>query len=207
MLHLPRRMLGIVSSACAIGAAALVALPASSAQASLLGFVSLNSCDNSALTQPFQPWLDNDYYKLAPGADFESGLSGWTLNNGAGQVAGSESYGVTGSVGAYSLGLPAGSSAVSPTTCVNAAYPTFRFFTRSDTPGSLLSVSVVYGGVTIPVGLVSPTSSWQPTPPMTTLSAIPGLLNGGTANVELQFTEVSGSAQVDDAYVDPWGNH
>jgi hypothetical protein len=41
---------------------------------------------------------------------------------------------------------------------------------------------------------------------MTTLSPIPGALNGGTANVSLQFTELSGSAQIDDVYVDPWSH-
>jgi hypothetical protein len=42
---------------------------------------------------------------------------------------------------------------------------------------------------------------------MTTLSAIPGLMNGGTANVSLQFTGVTGSVEIDDVFVDPWGRH
>lgn len=89
---------------------------------------------------------------------------------------------------------------------MTAAYPSFRFFTRTDTPGSTLSVSVVYGVLTIPVGVVTPGTDWQPTPlPMPTLSAIPGLLSGGVANVSLRFTTVLGKAQIDDAYVDPSG--
>ena len=67
-----------------------------------------------------------------PGGDFEGSLAGWTLSGGAERVAGSEPYGATGSVGSYSLELPAGASAQSPFTCVNAAYPTFRFFARND---------------------------------------------------------------------------
>jgi hypothetical protein len=39
---------------------------------------------------------------------------------------------------------------------------------------------------------------------MLTGSAIPGALNGGTANVQLQFTASGGSAQVDDVEVDPF---
>jgi hypothetical protein len=199
-----RRLAGTVSASFACSALGIAALPVS-AHAAL---VSLNACDNSALSQPFTPWADSDYYKLAPGGDFEGSLGGWSLSGGAGQGAGSESYGVTGSVGSSSLSLPAGSNAVSPATCVNAAYPTFRFFVRSDTPGTLVTESVIYqtavGPVTIPVGTVPATDSWQPTPPMLTASAIPGALNGGTANVQLQFTASGGSAQVDDVEVDPY---
>ncbi len=200
-----RRLVGTVSATFACSALAIAALPVS-AHAAL---VSMDACDNSTLSQPFLPWADSDYYKLAPGGDFEGALSGWTLSGGAGQGAGSESYGVTGSVGTSSLLLPSGSDAVSPATCVNAAYPTFRFFLRSDTPGTLVTESVIYqsalGPVTIPVGTVAATDSWQPTPPMLTGSAVPGALNGGTADVQLQFTASGGSAQVDDVEVDPWG--
>jgi hypothetical protein len=200
-----RRLAGTVSAAFACSALAATALPVS-AHAAL---ISLNACDNSRLSQPFTPWADFDYYKLAPGGDFEGTLSGWTLSGGAGQGAGSESFGVTGSVGSSSLSLPDGSDAVSPATCVNAAYPTFRFFVRSDTPGTLVTESVIYtsplGPMTIPVGTVPATRDWQPTPPMLTGSAIPGALHGGTANVQLQFTASGGPAQVDDVEVDPWG--
>jgi hypothetical protein len=179
-----------------------VAIPGA-ASASLLD---LGKCDNAPLSQPFAQWGDSSYYKLAPGGDFEGTLAGWSLRGGAQQVAGSESFDVTGNPDSSSLSLPAGSVATSPTTCVTAAYPAFRFFTRTDTPGSTVAVSVVYGGLAIPVGVVTPGTDWQPTPlPMPTLSAIPGLLNGGVANVSLRFTAVLGEAQVDDAYVDPSG--
>ena len=204
MIVSTRRLLSIMVAGCTsgflIGAVAPIA-----AQADL---VSLSACDNSALTQPFNQWADLDYYKLAPGGDFEGSLSGWTLSGGAQGASGSESYGVGGSVGSSSLRLPSGSSAVSPQTCVNAAYPTFRFFVRSDTPGTTVTESVIYqtaaGSTTIPVGSVAATGSWMPTAPMLTGSAITGAMNGGTANVSLQFTASGGSAQVDDVYVDPW---
>jgi hypothetical protein len=201
-----RRLLGVFSATCAVSAIAVVTIPVS-AQATLLD---LSQCDNSALSQPFTQWGDNGSYKLAPGADFEGALSGWSLQGGAAQGSGSESYGVTGSVGASSLNLPAGATAVSPATCVNAAYPYLRLFTRTDSPGSVVTVSVVYrapllGTATIPVGVVTPTSGWQPTAPLLTASAIPGLLHGGTANVQLQFTASGGAVQVDDVFVDPWG--
>ena len=173
-----------------------------SAQASLLSnLVRVDACDGATLTQPFTPWLDSDYYKLAPGGD--GSLTGWSMSGGAQQVSGGEPWNVSGS--AYnSLSVPAGGSATSPTTCVDAAYPTFRVFDVTGTPGSSAAVSVIFNGVTIPVGVISPDTQWAPTLPMTTMSAIPGLLDGGSANIQLQFTGQTGNVQIDDIFVDPW---
>jgi hypothetical protein len=201
VIAVARRALGTVVTSCAMVAFAAALIP-SAAAASLLD---TTHCDNAALTQPFTPWWDVNYYKLAPGADFEGSLGGWSLQGGAHQTAGSESFDVTGTPGSYSLSLPAGAVATSPQTCVNAAYPDFRLFTRTDTPGASVVVSVVYGGSTIPVGVVTPGADWQPTLPMLTGSAIAGALNGGTAYVSLRFAAVAGSVQIDDAYVDPSG--
>jgi hypothetical protein len=55
--------------------------------------------------------------------------------------------------------------------------------------------------------VVTLSDSWMPTIPMVTGSAVPGLLSGGTAPVGLRFTELTGSAQIDDVYVDPHGMH
>jgi hypothetical protein len=198
-----KRLAGVLTGASALSALALVVVPVS-AQADL---VSVNACDNSALSQPFTPWADPSSYKLAPGGDFEHGAAGWSLTGGAARAGGSESFAVTGTAGSSSLSLPDGSSAVSPPTCVNAAYPTFRVFARSDDPGAVVEVSVVYstvfGTATIPVGTLVSSSSWQPTLPMLTGSAIGGLLSGGTANVSLRFVAYGGTTQIDDVYVDP----
>jgi hypothetical protein len=198
-------LLGTVPATCALVAAVVVALPASAAQAAL---VSVSACDNSALSQPFSPWADFSSYKLAPGGDFEGSLAGWSVQGDAQQVGASEPYGVTGSVGSSSLSLSRGAVATSPPTCVNAAYPTFRFFARTDTPGSTVAVTVVYNGwfgsVTIPVGVVALSGDWQPTLPMTTLSAVSGALMGGATNVQLRFTALTGTSQIDDVFVDPW---
>jgi hypothetical protein len=202
-----RRLRGLAATA-ALSAIALGATAASSAQASVL---SLSACDDSLLSQPFLPWVDVNSYKLVPGGDFEGSLTGWSLSGPAAVVSGSEPAGVTGAVGSSSLSLAAMGSAQAPSTCVNAAYPSFRFFARSDTPGSLLAVSVVYpsllGPVTIPVGVVGLGLGWAPTLPMLTGSAVPGLLAGGTAPVSLRFTELTGTSQIDDIYVDPHTTH
>jgi hypothetical protein len=201
----PRRLLGAFCTTTALSAFVTLIGPV----AAHASFVDLSACDDSALSQPFTQWADFNQYKLAPGGDFEGALSGWSLQGGAAQTGGSEAYGVSGSVGAASLALPAGATATSPTTCVNAAYPSFRLFARTDSPGASVSVSVIYGTglgtVVIPVGVVTPGTGWQPTLPMLTGSAIPGLLNGGDANVSLRFTASGGTVQIDDAYIDPHG--
>jgi hypothetical protein len=38
---------------------------------------------------------------------------------------------------------------------------------------------------------------------MLTLSAVPGLLDGGTSQVQLRFTALLGPSQVDNVYIDP----
>ena len=206
MLGTPRRLLGVFSASCVLSAIATVAIPVS-AQAS---FVNLGHCDNASLSQPFAQWGDSAYYKLAPGADFEGSLSGWSLQGGAGQGSVSESYGATGSVGSSSLSLPDGSAATSPQTCVDAAYPDFRLFARTDSPGATVTVSVLYsspliGALAIPVGVVTPTSDWQPTAPMATGSAIPGWPTAGRRTYRCEFSAGGGTVQVDDVFVDPWG--
>ena len=197
-----------VAASVALSAAALGCVAASQAQASP---VSLAACGDSALSRPFLPWADPSSYLLAPGGDFEGSLAGWTLSRTAAVVSGGESAGVTGSVGSSSLSLGAGAAAQSPGTCVDAAYPTFRFFARTDTPGSVISVSAVYPGllgpVTVPVGLVTPSPNWTPTLPMLTGSAIGGLLSNGTAPLSIRFTQLTGTSQIDDVFVDPHTMH
>jgi hypothetical protein len=201
----PRRLLPLGL----LGALAIAVLPAASAKAAL---ISTDACDNAALTQPFAQWGDSNAYKLVPGGDFEGSLSGWTVSGGARLVTGSEPFGVTGHVGNSSVYLPAGASVQSPYTCVDAAYPSFRFFGRNNGLLSIVAVSIVYkepvlGPVAVPVGTVALSGNWAPSLRMLTLSAVQGLVNGlltgKTPQVALRFTAVTGSSQIDDVFIDP----
>ncbi|MGH2915608.1 MAG: hypothetical protein ACRDMX_11530 [Solirubrobacteraceae bacterium] len=184
-----------------LGYAAMSGAPAHAA------LISTNACDSSALSQPFAPWGDTAQYKLVPGGSFEGGASGWTLRGEAAVVPGSEPFGATGSVGSSSLELGAGASATSPFTCVNAAYPTFRFFGRNHGLLSIVVVSVVYrtvlGEVAVPVGVSALSGNWSPSLPMLTASVATGLLSGGTTQVALRFTALTGHSQIDDVFIDP----
>jgi hypothetical protein len=193
----------------ALGAAATaLTISLASTTAADAALISTSACDGAALSQPFAQFGDGSLYKLAPGGDFEGSLTGWSLSGGAAVVAGSEPFKATGTPGARSLRLSAGASAQSPWTCVNAAYPTFRFFARNSTLLSTVLVQVVYRNllglqVAVPVGAVALSTSWAPTLPMLTTSALPAAVANGTAQIALRFTELTGSSQIDDVFVDP----
>ena len=161
--------------------------------------INLSPCNDAVLTQPFAPWGDPASYELAPGGNFEK--SAWALNAGAQRVRGSETYAATGSLGGWSLELPAGASAQSPPTCVDAAYPSVRLFIAGT--GSV-SVSVVSGDTEISAGAAIAGSEWQPTPVMLTSSAVPAASSDGVAQVSLRIRALTGDPRVDDVYVDPW---
>jgi hypothetical protein len=204
----PARRLGHASLSVAMASAcATVALTAFSAAPAGAALASTGACNEAALSQPFARWGDQSTYELAPGGDFEGSLAGWTLSGGATRVAGSEPFGATGSVGSYSLALAAGASAQSPYVCVNASYPTFRFFARNSGLLSTVLVQVVYktalGTVALPLGTVALSGEWQPTLPMLTGSVAAGLITGGTAQAALRFTALTGSSRIDDVFVDP----
>ncbi|HWE07723.1 MAG TPA: hypothetical protein VG325_00110 [Solirubrobacteraceae bacterium] len=196
----PTRLLA--AAAAALG---VFALSATSAHAAI---ISTDACDNSALTQPFAPWGDTSLYKLVPGGSFEGDAAGWTLSRGARVVAGGAPDAAAGLTGSSSVNLPAGGSVQSPFTCVDAAYPTFRFFARNNGLLSTVLVSVVYrlpllGPVAVPVGTVVLNGQWAPSLPMLTASVVTGALSQGTTQVALRFTALTGDTQIDDVFVDP----
>lgn len=196
------RGLAAVATVAAVAAVALVGPAASPAQAAA---ISLIACNASSITQPFLPWGDSSPYKLVLGGDFEGPLTGWSLTGSPAVVAGSEPAGATGSVGRSSLALGPHSSAQSPLTCDDSAHPTFRFFVRSASPGAALAVSAVYPGplgpATVPVYVLKPGTRWSPSPQMLTGSA------SGSGPVSFRFTELTGTSQIDDVFVDPHTMH
>jgi hypothetical protein len=187
-----------VSFACSVLALSVACASASAGVA----------CRGESVSSPFVRWGDANVYALAPGGDFESGLTGWALTGGAKQVTGSEIYGATGVVGKYSLELPQGASATSPYMCVEANYPTFRFFARNGSKFAGLSVEVLYKNTLLSGGALSGAigvgSAWGPSPEMRTDAVVGGVLSGGsTAQLALRFRATSGTSRIDDTFVDP----
>ena len=196
-----------------LGAALAIAcasVPAGTANAAL---IETDACDDAALTQPFQRWGDSALYKLVPGGDAEGSLEGWSLSGGARRVAGSEPFAATGKLGSSSFAIPAGGSVTTAATCVNAAYPSFRFFAKSS--GGLLgllplmTVELVYrdgllGLVRVPIGTVTPGKTWKPSPVMLSLASVGAAVAGGETPLAFRFTSLAGTWQIDDVFVDPF---
>jgi len=204
MSRAPRRSI-LVSFLVALG---LAVVPSAASAGVLVDGVT--GCDDSTASQVFMPWLDPANYVLAPGGDFESG-SAWT-SDGASVVSGNEPWNVVGANDHKSLQIAAGDSATSPSMCVGLEHPSLRFFARSsDTdPLSSMRVDVIYENSlglleSLPIGNLSPNSSWSPTSPMAVIANLLPLLPGERTAVAFRFVpQGSGSWQIDDIHVDPW---
>jgi hypothetical protein len=165
-------------------------------------------CDETYTdTTPFVPWSDSNDYRLVPGGTFPSSGSGWSFAGGASTATTSNPYQLSGAAGAGQLVLPAGSSAISPFSCVDASQPTVRFM-DSGAPNARLEVDAVFQesptvAVTLPVGVLTPGSGWQPSPVLVDGQTVAGLLSGGTVPMALKFTATGATVKVSDAFVDP----
>lgn len=198
---------GVRARAAGIATVALLALAvfAGSAQA----------CSYPGAKQVFSRWGDQRSYVLAPDGGFEGGAAGWSLKNGAGVVAGNESYYINDTADSKALSLPAGSSALSPPVCMSLDTPLFRMMARNTgDPSSRLRVEALYSLLglvrTNVVSTVTASSSWVPTQQMSTvlgLSTIVGTLIPSSIQVRITPLDSKGQWQVDDFHVDPFARH
>ena len=192
----------------AITAVAMTGAIAAPASAGILT-APATDCGDESLSQPFAGFGDTSQYKVVKGGSFEGSLDGWTLMGGAKVVSGNEPWKVGGASHAKSLVLPAGSSVITPPSCVGLAEPTLRFFAKKNS-GLLTTLAVsVYVKtslglvVPVPVGVVLANGQWKATPKMLIVANLLPLLPGDRTPVAFQFTPVLGSWQIDDVYVDP----
>jgi hypothetical protein len=168
-------------------------------------------CGYGAAHQVFQNWGDHKNYVLAPSGGFETADPAWTLADGAAVVEGNDPFFLTAATDHQSLALPAGSSATSPTTCVAAGQPVFRFAARtSGDKHSRLKVELLYTGTkgkhrSAVVGKLRSGAEWAPTKKLATRlgrAKRHGKLT--IASISFRFTPVGpGDWQVDDLYLDP----
>jgi hypothetical protein len=105
--------------------------------------IDTTACATPAFSQAFLSYGDLNWYTLAPGQTVDSfDGTGWSLSGGAQIQNGGL---VNGSVGKV-LDLPAGSKAVSPTMCVNAAYTAARTMVRNVKGKDGVSFFISYQG-------------------------------------------------------------
>ena len=186
-------------AAAAAVVAGLAAAPAANAGVLV---TSASNCEEQVLERPFARWLDPISYHLVPDGGFEQGAAGWSLSK-ARVVDGNEPFYVHGAGETKSLSLPRGSVATSPVMCAGIHKPFMRFFAKSS--GGLLSLStlsveVLYESASgqvrsLPVGVVLPSTRWQPTLP---------LLPGEQTPIAFRFRPLGGATwTIDDVYLDP----
>jgi hypothetical protein len=152
----------------------------------------------------FQAWGDPADYVLAGGGSFEAGAPSWSLSGDAAVTAGNDPFGLAGG-GSQSLTLPAGSSATSA--CLKAPHDRaiVRLALRAVTPGAAVHVEVIVDGGkdgVLDLGTVAPSSDWALSG---VLQADWPLHSNGAVQLQVRVTSVgTGTAQVDDVFVDPY---
>lgn len=199
----------IRSAVALTAAAAALALPGSAQAGALVA--SAGDCAEQSLSQPFLPWADPAQYVLAPGGSAESS-SGWASLSGASLAQGNEPWNVRDAQDHKSLSLPADASATTGTICVGIEHPTLRFFARGGGAMDHLSVEVLFedaGGEVhdLAIGTVA-AGSWSPTAVFPVVANLLPLLPGEHTPVAFRFTSHgTGTFQIDDVYVDPYGRY
>jgi hypothetical protein len=155
-------------------------------------------------TQAFAQFGDPRYYNFAPNGGLELGSYGWSLSGGASVARGNESYYLHSRSDSHSLALPKGAAATTPLMCMGTSSTVIRFVYKGT--GDLRVQVVERNLLGFVIGVldwttISGSDSWQPSPTVTNLDSLLGLL--GASTVQLKFTSLNGQSQVDDVYVDP----
>jgi hypothetical protein len=161
-------------------------------------------CAERTFARVFTPWNDRRLYTLAPGGDFETLAEGWTLD-GATVAADSSPFLLGAALGASSLELPAGATALSPPICVERGFPGFRFAARTvSTDQAVVKVGVVYANGRIKkTGRLKPAADWALTRKLSLAQGRFRVSRGESALVQVRFAVTAGAARLDDLYIDP----
>jgi len=158
---------------------------------------------SATISTALSQYGDNALYTLLSGSSFESGTQGWSLSN-AYVVSG----GAEGSSSSLQIGM--GGVAVSPTVCVSAEEPTFRFFARRVSGWhSSLNVSLRWSEHGFPrsvsVGSINSGGSWTLSPALELATALELSESSGKIKVNIAFQPSWGSTwAIDDVYIDPY---
>jgi hypothetical protein len=191
----PRR----IRSLLAVAAVSIGALAAAT-PASAMSVAASGTC-NEPLSQPFVDYGDDNFFKLAPGGDFESGATDWQLNDKASLVSGASPFG-----GETVLSLEPGGSAVTPPICIDGSEDYSRMLTRADGRRSSVFVeAITERGATVPVGMVRGDDEWDAS---RRILVPPAALFGNQTTFRYRFTAVGTTGtELDSVYVDPRAKH
>jgi hypothetical protein len=186
----------------------LLVVVVATALASTAGTAKAGLIGGCGVTAPvFAPWGDWSGYYFAPNGGFENGSTGWSLSGGAAVVTQNNEPWYVAGLGSRALQIPQGGSA-SINVCYGLTYPAVRFFVAGQGGTAKVHVRVISHSLLgilsiLDGGTFTADQGWHPSPKVSTaLSAVASLL--GTKTLQLQFTVESGTAQIDDLFVDPF---
>jgi len=181
-----------------------LAATAGTARAGLITSLVGGSCGSTS--QVFAPWADPSDYYFASNGGFENGAAGWSLGGAAAIAPGSDPFDLAGA-GSRSLELGTGGSA-SINVCYGLTYPAIRFVAAGVDGPAVVHVHVIAHSVlgvlsVLDGGTFTVDPGWNATPKLSTLlSALAAPL--GTKSMTLVISVDSGTAEIDDLFVDPW---
>jgi hypothetical protein len=185
--------------------AAFAATTAGTAKAGLITGLLGGNC--GFVAPYFAPWGDWGTYYFAPNGGFENGSANWSLSGGASVVTQQNEPWFLAGFGSHALQLSRGGSA-SINVCYGLTYPGVRFFASGVGGNATIHVRVVAHSLlgvlsVLDGGTFTANQGWAPSPKVSTLlSALAAPL--GSKTMTLQFTVESGTAQIDDLFVDPF---
>jgi hypothetical protein len=184
-------------------------LALSIAGAALIGASNASAACTTGSTQVFRPWGDLNFYSLLTNGGFENNGNNWTMAGGAAVTGGNEPFFLNGKNDTRSAGLPTGSSVTSGSFCTSPNTPFLRFVSHSSGFSAMLRVELLCptarGPAPVTVTTFTTGSAWAPTPLVPVVACLPvGALSSSSVNVQLRVTAVSGGAQMDDVYLDPY---
>jgi hypothetical protein len=189
-----------VAAAFALAATAGTARAGGGLLSGLLG----GNC--GAVAPVFAQWSDSSDYYLPSNGGFENGTANWSLSGPAAVVGNNDPFALSGN-GSHSLALSAGGSA-SITVCYGLTFPALRFVAAGVNGPARIHVRVqaknLLGLVSIlDGGTFTVQQGWDASPKVSTLlSALVAPL--GTKSMSVQISVDSGSAEIDDLYIDPF---
>jgi hypothetical protein len=177
---------------------------ATPSQAAMKNRMQDGSCGPRTLTTAFSRFGDSGQYFAAPNGGFETGTSDWTTGAGAQVVSGNERWYLNSQADSKSLSLPSGAWARTSTICTNASDQTIRLMVKGAT-GQLKVDAYVLSGGNIRTWSTqidaTKTTGWRPSP---VIQFALGNQYLGATTIQLTFTAIGASWQIDDLYVDPF---
>jgi len=149
---------------------------------------------------------DINSYFTAPAGTFEAGATGWALANSS-VVTGNEPRYINGAGQSRSLKVNSGGLAVTPIFCNAKGEALVRFFYKGSAGARIhlhIDVTNTTSNLNSPLDWEVPVAAnggWVAASGIN----VPWMYSGdNTENMQLRFSAVGGSVQVDDVEIDPW---